>query len=172
MIKDTRRKPTSAIGAWLLAALTGNREEGRRQLAAIQARIGARQFFPAEFIVVRVVFEALVQEYLAADAEPAAVNGVAREASEMVDGDAAVVFGWAAPELIATAAVIRRAIGDRPQPRYLGFGDEIDSIWTSVSLALVGRHTPRTSRIREWILEAEHTAAEWKPSVALTPAAP
>ncbi|WP_194895022.1 hypothetical protein [Catenulispora pinisilvae] len=53
--------------------------EGRRQLATVEARIEARQFALAESIVVRVVFEALVQKYLPADSDPRAVNAVARE---------------------------------------------------------------------------------------------
>lgn len=171
MIAATRRRPTSAVGAWLLSALTDDPDEGRRQLAVIAARIDARQFRFAEFIVIRVVFEGLVQKYLPADSEPGAVNAVAHEAVRMVEPGAAALFGWPAPDLLATAAVIHRALGDKPRPRYLGFDNDIVSLWTSVSLALVKRHRPRAGGIRKLVLKAEHTAAGWNSPVALTPAA-
>ncbi|NUR25562.1 MAG: hypothetical protein HOV83_06885 [Catenulispora sp.] len=171
MIAATRRRPASAIGAWLLSVLTNDLDEGRRHLAVIAARIDARQFRLAEFIVVRVVFEELVHKYLPADSEARAVNAVAHEAVRMVEPDATALFGWPAPDLLATAAVIHRAMGDEHRPRYLGFADDIGSLWTSVGLALVKRHRPRAGEIRKLVLKAEHTAAGWDPPVVLTPAA-
>lgn len=172
MLKTKKRQPTSAIGAWLLSALTNDMDEGRRQLAVVEARIDAGQFRLAEFIVIRVVFEALVQKHLPANSEPRAINALAREAVKMIEPNATALFGWPVPDLLATAAVIHRALGDKPQPRYLGFGDEIDSLWTSVSLALVRRHRLRAGEIRKLVLEAEQAATEWRPPVPLTPAAP
>jgi hypothetical protein len=163
LIKVGKRQPASAIGAWLLSALTDDLDERRRQLAAIQARIEAQQFFPAEFIVIRVVYEALVQKHLPADADPGAVNAVARDAARVVARDFVRLFGWASPDLIATAAVIRRAMGDKPQPRYLGFEYNIFLIWISVSHALVTSRKVRPSEIRRLIHVAERTAAEWTP---------
>lgn len=170
MLKTKKRQPASAIGAWLLSALTNDSNEGRRQLAVIETRIDAGQFRLAEFIVIRVVFEALVHKHLPADSEPRVINAVAREAVKMVEPNAAALFGWPAPDLLATTAVINRALGDKPQPRYLGFGNEIDSLWTSVSLALVRRHRVRATEIRKLVLEAERAATEWNPPVALSPA--
>lgn len=171
VIRGKQRQPGSAVGAWLLSALTGDLAGVRRHLTALAEPIGAGRFFLAEFIVIRVTFEALVQKYLPADPDPAAVDAVAREAVTMVEPYALAFFGWPAPDLAATTAVIHRAVGDQPQPRYLGFGDEIETLWTSVSLALVRRHRPRAGVLRELILEAEQAAAEWRPPVTLTPAA-
>lgn len=128
----------------------------------IRARSAAGEFFPAEFLVPRVVFEALVRTHLA---------GAAPDAASAVARDAVTRFGPSS-DLIATSAVIRRALDDDPpEPPYLGFGEEIDGIWVRVSLAIVGRHPTRPARIRELILGAERTAARWRPRVALTPAA-
>lgn len=158
-----RRRPASAIGAWLLSVLTGDPQESDRQMAVIRAHIEAMQFAPAQFVVIRAVFEALIGAHMPADPEAEAVNALARDAVAM-GGEV---------DLIATAAVIRRALSTRaPEPRYLGFGDEIDKIWLVVTMALVRRHRVGAARIRALVLQGEKAAAEWKPPVFLTPAAP
>lgn len=155
---------------WFLSILTGDQDGVSRQWKIIRARVEAEQFYPAEFIVLRVVFEALVQAYVPADAEPGAVNAIAREALAVFPTPVEIFDTPGGADLITTAAVIRRAMGDRPQPRYAGLGEDIQWYWLIISVVLVRRYRPRPARLRKLTLDGEHTADTWHPRVVLTPA--